>query len=186
VNRNVGIATVIGIVIIIGVISFQIYDSSYQRSTVDEYYSDKTHEDEKNVKHVVYPDNPQTLRGLTINKDKYLIGENVFIRINNIPMGLKDNLQIFTPEGIRYINIPFDGNEKNSFKHYFRPSLMKQFDMCDKEQIVGKWTIQFEGLANERLHFQVVDEFLPHSEGYYVTCNENPMELPIVQPSLGE
>ena len=52
-NRNVGIATVIGIVIIIGVISFQMYESSYERSTVDEYYSDKTHEDEKNIKHVV-------------------------------------------------------------------------------------------------------------------------------------
>ena len=59
---------------------------------------------------MVYPENPQTLRGLTISKDKYLIGENVFLRVNNIPMGLKDNLQIFTPEGIRYINIPFDGN----------------------------------------------------------------------------
>ena len=83
-NRNVGIATVIGIVIIIGVISFQIYDSSYKRSTTEEYYSDTTHSDEKNIKHVVYPENPQTLRGVTINKDKYLIGENVFLKINNI------------------------------------------------------------------------------------------------------
>jgi|TARA_B110000263_G_scaffold210720_1_gene193380 hypothetical protein len=185
-NRNVGIATVIGIVIIIGVISFQMYESSYERSTVDEYYSDKTHEDEKNIKHVVYPENPQTLRGLTINKDKYLIGENVFMRINNIPMGLKDNLQVFTPQGIKYINIPFDGNEKDSFKHYFRPSLLKQFHMCDKEQLIGKWTIQFEGLPNEKLNFQVLDEILPHSEEYYVSCNENPLELPIVQPSLDE
>jgi hypothetical protein len=185
-NRNVGIATVIGIIIIIGVVSFQMYESSYKRSTSEEYYSDMTHNDQKMIKHVVYPENAQTLRGLTINKDKYLIGENVFLRVNNIPMGLKDNLQIFTPEGINYINIPFDGNEKDSFKTYFRPNLLKQFHMCDKEQIIGKWTIQFEGLQNERLHFEVVNEFLPHSEEYYVSCNENPLNLPIVQPSLGE
>ena len=102
-NRNVGIATVIGIVIIIGVISFQMYESSYERSTVDEYYSDKTHEDEKNIKHVVYPENPQILYGLTINKDKYLLGENVFIKILGIPMGLKDSVQFFTPNGILFI-----------------------------------------------------------------------------------
>jgi len=185
-NRNVGIATVIGIVIIIGVISFQIYDSSYKRSTTEEYYSDKTHSDEKNIKHVVYPENPQTLRGVTINKDKYLIGENVFLKINNIPMGLKDNLNIFTPQGIKYLSIPFDGNDRDSFKHYFRPSLMKQFDMCEKEQIIGKWTIIFEGLPNERLNFQVVNEVLPHSEEYYVSCNDNPMNIPAVQPSLDE
>ena len=58
--------------------------------------------------------------------------------------------------------------------------------MCDKEQLIGKWTIQFEGLPNEKLNFQVLDEILPHSEEYYVSCNENPLELPIVQPSLDE
>ena len=36
-NKSVGIAAAVGIVIIIGVIGFQIYDTTYQRSTVEEY-----------------------------------------------------------------------------------------------------------------------------------------------------
>ena len=46
-NRNVGIAVAIGIAVIIVVISFQIYDSSYQRSTSEEYYKDVDHSDKK-------------------------------------------------------------------------------------------------------------------------------------------
>ena len=88
-NRNVGIAVAVGIAVIIGAISFQLYDSTYQRSSVEEYYENQENSDGKSVKHVVYPDNPQTLFGLVINKDKYLLGENVFIKVNGIPMGLK-------------------------------------------------------------------------------------------------
>ena len=95
-NKNVGIAVAVGIAVIIGVIGFQIYDSSYQKSTVEEYYDDQTKADDKTVKHVVYPENPQTLYGLTINKDKYLLGENVVIKINGIPpLPVTKVLQVF-------------------------------------------------------------------------------------------
>ena len=82
-NRNVMIAVVVGIVVIIGAISFQIYDSSYKRTTADDYYIESDHNDGQSVKNVVYPENPQVLHGLIINKDKYLLGENVFLRIQN-------------------------------------------------------------------------------------------------------
>ena len=86
VNRNVGIATAVGIAVIIGAITFQLYESSYQRTTSDEFLSDKN-QNESGIKHVVYQENPQKLRGLMIMKDKYLLGENVFLRVNDIPMG---------------------------------------------------------------------------------------------------
>tara|TARA_B100001750_G_C15366040_1_gene524797 strand:- start:90 stop:671 length:582 start_codon:yes stop_codon:yes gene_type:complete len=193
VNRNVGIAVAVGVAIIIGAISFQIYESSYQRSSVDEYYADKDHNDAKNIKHVVYPENPQILYGLTINKDKYLLGENVFIKLQGIPMELKDSVLFFTPEGILYLELGFDGMEKSSMKHYFRPALQKGLDIanggvCNKEQLIGKWTVIFASLPDERLHFQVLDETLPHSEQYYLDCNRQSIEVPppYIQPSLGE
>ena len=68
-NRNVGIATAVGIAIIIGVIGFQINDSTYYVSTPEEY---KESLGKQTVSHVVYPDNPQILGPLQINKDKYL------------------------------------------------------------------------------------------------------------------
>jgi len=166
-NKNVGIAAAVGIAIIIGVIGFQIYDSSYQRTTTEEYYKSGGI-----AKNVVYPENPQTLYGLTITKDKYLLGENVFMKVSGIPMGLKDNLLVFSPGGKKYLSIEFDGDEKDYLKYYFRPSLLRHFDMCDKSDIIGKWTIIFEGIPNEKLHFQVMEETLPGSEEYYVNCNE--------------
>ena len=184
-NRNVGIATAVGIIIIIGVISFQIYNSTYQRSSVDEYYSNND-KNNANIKHVVYPANPQTLHGLTVTKDKYLLGENVFFKVQNIPMGLKDSLDIFSPGGVRYMSMPFDGDEKSNWKHYFRPSLLKQIGLCDKEQIIGEWTMMFRGLPDEKLVFQVVSETLPGSEEYYVTCKQKPLIFPTIEPSLND
>jgi len=191
-NRNVMIAVVVGIVVIIGAISFQIYDSSYKRTTADDYYIESDHNDGQSVKNVVYPENPQVLHGLIINKDKYLLGENVFLRIQNIPMGLKDNVQFFTPGGLLYLVLEFDGNEKSSLKHYFKPSLMKALpldrtaNLCEKEGLIGEWTIMFGSLPNERLHFEVMAETLPYSEKYFLGCNEDPIEFPQIQPSLGE
>jgi len=192
-NKNVGIAIVVGIVVIIGVIGFQIYDSTYQKSSVEEYYADQTKSDNKTVKHVVYPENPQTLYGLTINKDKYLLGENVFIKINGIPMGLQDSVRFFTPEGHLFLNLKFDGDEKSSVKHYFRPALAKSIDrdgggLCDKEQLIGEWTVLFASMPGDKLYFQVMDEILPHSEQYYKDCLEESMQVPgeYLQPSLGQ
>jgi|TARA_B100001540_G_scaffold161990_1_gene143326 antitoxin component YwqK of YwqJK toxin-antitoxin module len=178
-NKNVGVATAIGVAIIIGVIAFQIYESTYQRSSVEEYYADTTHGDEKNIKHVVHPPNPQTLRGLTINKDMYLLGENVFMSITNIPMGLKDSVQVYAPNGKGYLSLDFDGNEKSSMKHYFKPGLLKSLDLCDKEKLVGEWTIIFAGLPNEKLHFNVTEEILPGQEEYYITCSTETIQFQI-------
>ena len=182
-NRSVGIATAVGIAIIIGVIGFQIYDSTYQKSSVDEFYRDTNHNDDGNIKHVVYPPNPQTLRGLTITKDAYLLGENVFLNVQNIPPGLKDALLFYTPEGKMYLSLTFDGDERSSFKHYFRPSLQKTVGICDKEQLIGKWSVLFAGLSDEKLHFEVTSETLPGSEEYYVTCGEA-LTFPDIEPSL--
>ena len=191
-KKSVGIAVVVGIAIVIGAIGFQMYDSSYERTTAEEFYEREGDSEKTGVKNVVYPENPQTLYGLTINKDKYLLGEKVFMSINNIPMGLKDSVQFFTPEGKLYLDLQFDGNEKSGFKHYFKPSLVKSLpydrtaNLCDKEDLIGKWTIMFRGLPDDRLYFEVMAETLPYSEDYFIGCNENPIEIPIMEPSLGK
>ena len=179
-NKSVGIAAVVGIAIIIGVIGFQIYDTTYQRTSVDEWQDDQT-----GIKNVVYPENPQFLHGLKINKDKYLVGEKVFFSVQGIPMGLKDAVNFYTPEGILFVQYRFDGNEKTNFKHYWKPSLTKRLDICDVEQLIGEWTVLFAGLPDEKLHFQVTNEILPGSEEYYVTCNEKALEIPLMpDPSI--
>ena len=174
-KKSVGIAVAVGIAVIIGVIGFQINETTYQRSTVEEYY-----EDPLKVKNLVYPENPQFLHGLKINKDKYLVGEKIFFSVQGIPMGLKDAVSFYTPEGILFIQYPFDGNEKTNFKHYWKPSLIKRLDICDVEQLMGEWTVLFAGLPDEKLYFEVTNEILPGFEEYYVTCNEVALQVPLM------
>jgi len=179
-NRNVGIAVGIGIVIIASVIGFQFYDSTYKKSTSEDYY-----ENPQGVSSVVYPENPQYLYGLKINKDKYLLGERIFMNIGEIPMGLEDVLIFYTPSGQAYLPIPIDGDKKSSFKHYFRPMLSLKHGICDKEQLIGEWTVAFQGSPENKLKFNVMEEILPHSEEYYVDCNREGMQMPQIDPSLG-
>ena len=94
-NRNVGIATGIGIVVIIGIIIFQVSETMWEQSSVEEYY-----EKGGKVASVVYPDNPQILGPLQINKDKYLLGDHVYVILTNLMPGDKGTVQFFTPNGI--------------------------------------------------------------------------------------
>jgi len=63
--------------------------------------------------------------------------------------------------------------------------LIKRLDICDVEQIVGEWTVLFAGLPDEKLHFEVTNEILPGHEQYYVACNEQALEMPLMtDPSM--
>jgi len=177
-KKTVGIAIVIGIVVIIGVIGFQIYDTMHHKSSVEEYY-----EKDGKVASVVYAENPQRLGGLVINKDKYLLGEKIFYKISNIPMGLKGELHFYTPQGILYKVLFFDGDEKSFYKDYFRPQLLNSLNICDKEMLIGKWTILFAEFQAERINFQVMAETIPGYEQHYVECGK--AKEWIVEPSLG-
>ena len=94
-NRNVGIATGIGIAVIVGIIAFQVNETTWKQVSVEEYY-----EKGGRVAGVVYPDNLQVLGPLQINKDKYLLGENVFMSISDLRPQDKGAVQIITPTGI--------------------------------------------------------------------------------------
>ena len=178
------IAIIAGVVIVGVVLGYQLFDTIPQRTSAEDYYTQLDEDGHPTASTVLFPDNPQFLKGLKINKDKYLLGEKVFMSISNIPMGLKDSAQVFTPEGTRYLVLPFDGNEKSSIKKYFRPALSLQLEICDKEQLIGEWTVLFAGSPDERLKFTILDEILPYSEEYYKGCGEA-IEFPIVDPSLG-
>ena len=165
-NRNVGIATGIGIVVIIGVIVFQVSETMWQQASVEEFY-----EKGGRVAGVVYPDNPQILGPLQINKDKYLLGEYVFVVIKDLRPQDKGTVQFFTPEGILYETMGFNGEVRDFQKKYFKPQLLKAKNLCDKEQLVGTWTVMFEGYEMAKLYFEMVPQILPNHEYQFVECS---------------
>jgi hypothetical protein len=166
-NRNVGIATAVGIAIIIGVIGFQINDTTYYVSTPEEY---KKSVGTQSVAHVVYPDNPQLLGPLQINKDKYLLGENIYVILRDLRPQDKGSVQFFTPGGVLYDIMGFDGNEKDYFKKYFKPQLLKSKGLCEKEDLIGEWTVMFEGYDLAKLHFEMLPDVLPNQESHFEGC----------------
>ena len=178
-NKNVGIATGIGIAIIVGVIIFQVDQTIWQQASVDEYY-----EKDGKVAHVVYPDNPQVLGPLQINKDKYLLGENVYVILKDLRPQDKGTVQFFTPDGTLYNEMGFNGENRDFQKKYFKPGLLKSKNLCEKEQLVGTWTVMFEGYEEFKLYFQMMPDILPNQESHFVECEVAYVLDPTVKDSI--
>ena len=175
-NRNVGIATGIGIVVIIGVIVFQVSETMWQQSSVEEYY-----EKGGRVAGVVYPDNPQLLGPLQINKDKYLLGENVFVILKDLRPSDKGTVIFLTPEKKVYDEWGFDGSNREFQKKYFKPQLLKSKNLCEKEQLIGEWTVMFRDYEMSKLYFEVLPDILPNTESHFEEC-EVAYEIDITKP----
>tara|TARA_B100000029_G_scaffold32079_1_gene30694 strand:+ start:29 stop:565 length:537 start_codon:yes stop_codon:yes gene_type:complete len=164
-NKSVGIATGVGIAIIVGVIIFQLSETMWLQSSVDEYY-----EKDGKVAHVVYPENPQFLGPLQINKDKYLLGENVYVILKDLMPGDTGSVLFITPGGVLYDEWEFNGNEREFAKKYFKPQLLKGKNLCEKEDLVGEWTVTFRGYEQMTMNFEMTDRVLPNQEYQFEEC----------------
>ena len=179
-NKNVSIAAGVGIAIIIGVIAFQINETVYHVSTPEEY---KASIGTQSVAHVVYPDNPQILGPLQINKDKYLLGENVYVIIKNLRPQDKGSILFLTPENKIYERWGFNGENKDYQKMYFKPQLLKSKNLCEKEQLIGEWTVMFEGFEMSKLYFEILPDILPNQEHQFEEC-EVAYKIDITKPII--
>ena len=175
-NKNVGIATGVGIAIIVGIVFFQVNETMWQQVSVEEYY-----EKDGKVSGVVHPDNPQILGPLQINKDKYLLGENVYVTLTNLRPGDVGTIQFISPTGIIYNEWGFNGSERESQKKYFKPQLLQSKNLCEKEKLIGEWTVMFKGYDMAKLYFEMTPNILPNMEYQYVNC-EVAYEINIKNP----
>ena len=177
-NKSVLIATVAGVAIIIGVIGFQINETTYKVTSPEDY---KKSMGKQSVAHVVYPDNPQILGPLQINKDKYLLGENIYIILKDVGPKDKGVIEFYTPGGVLYDTMGFNGMEKDFFKKYFKPQLLKSKSLCEKEDLVGEWTVMFKGYDMAKLHFEMLIDVLPGQEHQFLGCDVA-YEIDILNP----
>ena len=120
---------------------------------------------------VVYPDNPQILGPLQINKDKYLLGENVYVILKNLRPGDQGSILFITPKNVIYDEWGFNGNERESQKKYFKPQLLKGKNLCEKEDLVGEWTVVFKGYEMSKLYFEILPDTLPNQEWQFEECD---------------
>lgn len=104
-----------------------------------------------------------------IDKKEYKIGQNIFIAVEGLRPYDKGNMVFVMPNGTtKYITIPFDGEEKSGFNQYFKPTISKFRKICSTNDLVGNWTVIFQGTNYRQLEFRVLNQTLesdaPHFE----------------------
>ena len=153
-NKSTGIAIGIAVIVIIVIIAYQVNESQINQYSLDY----------------------QIVGPISIDKSKYVLGENVYITFSLHP--LEDGTVAFNrPDGKTYYSFDFNGSLKPDGKAYFRPALERVADMCVKEDIVGTWTVVITGttltedrknltLQPKEMQFEFIDKVLQDSDRY--------------------
>ena len=100
-----------------------------------------------------------------IDKPKYKLGENIFLTVHELKPNEAGNILIVRPNGDIWTTIPFNGTLKNTFNYYFKPDTSKALEIYGPEDLVGTWKVIFQGLTYEPLSFEIINEFIPGTEG---------------------
>ncbi len=113
------------------------------------------------------PDEPEevwnTAGAFGINKEAYRLGEDVFFA-GTLNPGQQVIVRVASPEGKIFLERAYDGSEREVAKFYFRPDTSAIKGLYEEDQLVGQWMIWFEGINNDEIFFEVVDEFAPGAE----------------------
>ena len=161
----VGIATV-------GVIGYFAFQSDQTESITEEQIA----EIQKQIEEVSGDYRPGSKDWIAsgpfkIDKSQYWLGENVFLRADDVPSTEKGQIVFLRPMNetyyVVYATYPFDGADKNKFNQYFTPALSVSLKICTVDDLIGSWRVVFQGTNYENLSFEIIDKILPGSERYY-------------------
>ena len=117
-----------------------------------------------------------------IEKYEYYLGEKIFINAIDIPADVSGEIIFFRPapdgvnkvpeeyEGIpeeliskkiKYMEIEFNGENKQNFNYYFEPKFNEWKGICSTNDIAGEWVMVFSGTQYEPIHFTVLNYTMP-------------------------
>jgi len=113
----------------------------------------------------------QTSGPFQIDKEQYALSELVLVRINDLSPNEKGQIIFLQPSNgthqTVYITIPFDSSEKITFNQYLKPALAMNRGICSKADLLGNWTVVFQGTDYNNLKFEIVDRIVPGDEENY-------------------
>ncbi|HET8720325.1 MAG TPA: hypothetical protein VFM64_04965 [Candidatus Nitrosotenuis sp.] len=103
-----------------------------------------------------------------INKFEYELGTNIFISVDGLKRTDVGSMSFILPSGnTTYISIPFDGSVKTAFNQYFKPGISKARHICSVDDLVGQWTIKFQGTDYKPIKFTILNKTLVGEESYF-------------------
>src|SRR3990172_10904171 len=101
---------------------------------------------------------------VTILAYEHRLGENVFVHIRGLGFNEKGNFRFFTPQGVLFKTVAYDGSISSDFNQYFKPTPSEILDICTPEELIGEWTVTFDNNVYPPLKFKVTDEYLRGAE----------------------
>ena len=104
----------------------------------------------------------------SIDKQQYLLGENIFLITTALQPNEKGEVQFIRPSGDIYRTIPFDGQMRTDFNQYFTPFPSAALKVCSSDDLVGNWFVKFEGTNYESIEFEIKNEYLQGEEYKFI------------------
>lgn len=145
--------TIIGAIIIMAVIPAGIY-----------YYNQQKMSQESNSGLV-------SSGPFSINKEQYRLGDYVFMVVNGLKPTDAGKMVVFDPNGGIFTQMPFNGTDKSEFNYMFKPNTVKAEKLCTPQDLVGNWTIVFQGTSYKPIKFEVMNEWVQGSQSEITPIN---------------
>jgi len=95
-----------------------------------------------------------------VTQYQHRLGDDIFLVVRDLQPNDKDTLHIYTPKGIEFETISYDGAVKSDFNQYFYPDTFERLNICTPEDLVGIWRIVFEDGSYPTLEFEMTDEWI--------------------------
>lgn len=100
----------------------------------------------------------------SITNETYRLGDNVFMIVQGLKPTDVGKIVVYDPKGGIFTQAPFNGTMKSEFNYFFKPNTEKIEKLCTPQDLVGNWTIVFQGTPYRPIPFQVINEWVEGSQ----------------------
>ena len=100
----------------------------------------------------------------TIDKQKYRLGDYVFMVVTGLKPNDAGQMVVYDPKGGNFTHVQFNGTMKSDWNYFFKPNTVRMEALCTPQDLVGNWTIVFQGTSYKPITFQVINQWVHGSE----------------------
>lgn len=100
----------------------------------------------------------------SINNSTYRLGDMVFVVVNGLKQSDVGNITVYDPQGRIFTIASFNGSMKSDFDFFFQPKPDDSVPVCTAQELVGNWTINFQGTSYRPLEFKIINSWVQGSQ----------------------
>jgi len=100
----------------------------------------------------------------TIDKEKYRLGDYIFMVVTGLKPNDAGKVVVYDPKGGVFTQVPFNGTMKSDWNYMLKPNTVRIEKLCTPQDLVGNWTMVFQGTSYKSIPFQVINEWVEGSQ----------------------